>query len=146
MKRIALFIVTNIAILFVLNISMRVLGLDPWLSSQGINMGSLLLFAAAFGMGGAFISLAISKWTAKKMTGAQVIDQPSNQTEAWLVGYGAQPGRARRDRHAPRVAIYDAPGHQRLCHRHEAKRCVGCREHRFVAQHGAARNRGGAGS
>ena len=48
MKRIALFIATNIAILFVLNISMRVLGLDPWLSSQGINMGSLLLFAAVY--------------------------------------------------------------------------------------------------
>jgi heat shock protein HtpX len=108
MKRIALFIATNIAILFVLNISMRVLGLDPWLSSQGINMGSLLLFAAVFGMGGAFISLAISKWTAKKMTGAQVIDQPSNRTEAWLV----DTVRSQAERAGigmPEVAIYDAP-------------------------------------
>ena len=108
MKRIALFIATNIAILFVLNISMRVLGLDPWLTSQGINMGSLLLFAAVFGMGGAFVSLAVSKWMAKSMTGAQVIDQPSNRTEAWLL----DTVRSQAERAGigmPEVAIYDAP-------------------------------------
>jgi heat shock protein HtpX len=87
MKRIALFLATNIAILVVLSIVLSVLGVDSLLDEQGVDldMRALVVFAAVFGMGGSFISLAISKWTAKRMTGAQVIEQPSNDAEAWLI-------------------------------------------------------------
>ena len=87
MKRVLLFIATNIAVLVVLSIVLSVLGVDSILdeSGTGLNMTSLLIFSAVFGMGGSFISLAMSKWMAKRMTGAQTIDQPSNPTEAWLV-------------------------------------------------------------
>ncbi len=72
MKRVFLFIATNIAIIFVLSIVLRLLGVDHILDEQGVNldMKALLVFAAVFGMGGSFLSLAISKWTAKRMTGA----------------------------------------------------------------------------
>ncbi len=87
MKRIVLFLGTNLAILLVLNVTMRLLGVDSYLSAQGggLNLGSLLVFAMVFGFGGAFISLAISKWMAKRSTGAQVITEPQNSRELWLV-------------------------------------------------------------
>ncbi len=87
MKRIFLFLATNLAIIVVLSISLRLLGFEGFLDAQGVdlNLNSLLLFAAVFGFGGAFISLAISKWMAKRSTGAKVIEQPSNETERWLV-------------------------------------------------------------
>ena len=86
MKRVALFVVTNIAILAVLFIITSLLGVNRYLDEQGaINYEALFIFAAVLGMGGSLISLAISKWSAKKMTGAQVIQQPRNETEAWLV-------------------------------------------------------------
>lgn len=87
MKRIALFLGTNIAIIVVLSISLRLLGFEGFLDSQGVdlNLNSLLLFASVFGFGGAFFSLAISKWMAKKSTGAVVIQQPANATEQWLI-------------------------------------------------------------
>jgi heat shock protein HtpX len=87
MKRVALFLLTNIAIIFVLNISMRLLGFEGYLDAQGVdlNINSLLIFALVFGMGGSFISLLISKWSAKRMTGARVIEQPANSTESWLL-------------------------------------------------------------
>lgn len=85
MKRIALFLVTNMAIIVVLSISMRLLGVEPYLNSQGLNLTSLLIFAAVFGFGGAFISLALSKWMAVKSVGAQIIEQPRNQAEKWLL-------------------------------------------------------------
>jgi len=85
MMRILLFLATNLGILIVLSISMRVLGLEPYLNAQGLNYQSLLIFAAAFGMGGAFISLLISKWTAKRFTGVRVIEQPANEQEQWLM-------------------------------------------------------------
>lgn len=85
MLRIGLFLLTNIAILAVLSITMRVLGLEPYLTANGLNYTSLLLFAAAFGMGGSFISLAISKWMAKKTMGVKVIETPSNNVEQWLI-------------------------------------------------------------
>jgi len=86
-KRIALFLGTNIAIIVVLSISLRLLGFEGFLDSQGVdlNLNSLLLFASVFGFGGAFFSLAISKWMAKKSTGAVVIQQPANATEQWLI-------------------------------------------------------------
>ncbi|PKN70537.1 MAG: protease HtpX [Deltaproteobacteria bacterium HGW-Deltaproteobacteria-12] len=85
MKRIVLFLATNIAVLVVLSIIVRMLGVDQFLSSKGINYLTLLIFAAVIGFGGSFISLAISKWTAKWSTGAQVIVQPRSETEIWLV-------------------------------------------------------------
>ena len=69
-KRITLFLITNLAIVFVLSIVLNLLGIGPMLDQQGLNMGSLIAFAAVFGFGGSLISLVISKWTAKRMTGA----------------------------------------------------------------------------
>jgi heat shock protein HtpX len=86
MKRVFLFIVTNIAILIVLSIVLNLLGVDSLLDERGVDLNhkALLIYAAVFGMGGSFISLAISKWSAKRLTGARVIEQPSNDAEAWL--------------------------------------------------------------
>ncbi len=87
MKRIFLFLATNLAIIVVLSISLRLLGVESILDEQGVdlNLNSLLIFAAVFGFGGSFISLAISKWMAKRTTGAKVIEQPANEIERWLV-------------------------------------------------------------
>jgi heat shock protein HtpX len=79
------FLITNVAILIVLGIVLRVLGVEPYVTPYGLNYQSLLIFSAVFGMGGAFISLALSKWSAKRLTRAQVISEPSNETERWLV-------------------------------------------------------------
>ncbi|WP_333680101.1 protease HtpX [Dyella sp.] len=109
MRRIALFLLTNIAVLLLLSIVCRVFGIDQWAAMRGYGgMGGLLAYAGVFGMGGAFISLAMSKWMAKMSTGARVIEQPQNEAERWLVDTVR--------RHAqnagigmPEVAIYDAP-------------------------------------
>lgn len=87
MLRIALFLATNIGILLVLSITMRLLGIDTMLEQQGggLNLTGLLIFATLFGMGGAFISLAMSKWLAKKSMGVQLIESPANATEQWLL-------------------------------------------------------------
>ena len=85
MNRILLFLVTNFAILIVASVTLRLLGLEPWLDEQGINFNSLLVFGALLGFGGAFFSLAISKWMARKMMGVQLIGQPRNETETWLL-------------------------------------------------------------
>lgn len=87
MKRIFLFLLTNLAVILVLSITLRLLGVDRILDEQGVglNYSALLIFAAVFGFGGSLISLMISKWSAKRMTGAVVIEQPSNATEQWLV-------------------------------------------------------------
>jgi len=110
MKRVFLFLATNIAILVVLSITLSILGVDRILDQQGVNLDlrALLIFAAVFGMGGSFISLAMSKWSARHMTGAEVIEQPRNATEAWLVDLVS------RQAHAagigmPEVAVYDSP-------------------------------------
>ncbi len=110
MKRIFLFLVTNVAILVVLSIALRVLGVDRILDEQGVNLDlrSLLIFSAVIGMGGSFISLAISKWSAKRMTGAHVIEQPANETEAWLVNTVSRQAQA-AGIGMPDVAIYDSP-------------------------------------
>jgi heat shock protein HtpX len=85
--RILLFLATNIAVLLVASITFRVLGLEQFMYQQGVglNLTGSLILAAMFGMGGSFISLLMSKWMAKRSTGAQVIDQPRNQSERWLV-------------------------------------------------------------
>lgn len=85
MRRISYFLITNLAILIVLSVVVRLLGIEPYLTPYGLNYQSLLIFAAIFGMGGAFISLAISKWTAKRLTGAKVIKSPTNEAERWLI-------------------------------------------------------------
>ncbi len=110
MKRVFLFLATNIAILIVLSITARLLGVDRILdeSGGGLNLNALLIFAAVFGFGGSFISLAISKWMAKRMTGAEVIVQPRNSTESWLVDVVRRHARA-AGIDMPEVAIYDAP-------------------------------------
>ena len=110
MKRIFLFLVTNIAVLLVLNITLRLLGVDRILNADGtgINFQSLLVFAAVIGFGGSFISLLMSKWMAKRSVGAQVIETPSNQTERWLFDT-VQRQAQRAGIRMPEVAIYDAP-------------------------------------
>ena len=87
MLRILLFLATNFGILLVLSISMRLLGIDSLLEQQGsgLNLNGLLIFAAVFGMGGAFISLSMSKWLAKKSMRVHVIESPSSSTEQWLI-------------------------------------------------------------
>ena len=110
MKRILLFLATNLAIVFILNITLHLLGVDRILDQQGsgLNINALLVFAAVFGMGGAFISLAISKWTAKRFTGAAVIDRPANEGERWLVETVQRQARV-AGIGMPEVAIYDSP-------------------------------------
>ncbi len=85
--RIGLFLLTNFAVLVVLSISMRLLGIDQMLVDQnfGINLTGLLFMAALIGFGGSFISLAMSKWMAKRAMGVQLIEQPTSQSERWLV-------------------------------------------------------------
>lgn len=109
-KRIGLFLITNIAIIFILNITMRLLGFESILDQQGIdlNLNALLVYAAVIGFSGSLISLAISKWTAKRMTGARVIEQPANAQERWLVET-VQRQAAQAGIGMPDVAIYDAP-------------------------------------
>ncbi|MDC1318743.1 protease HtpX [Candidatus Thioglobus sp.] len=87
MQRIFLFLLTNIAIMVILSITLRVLGVESLLAQNGsdLNLNALVIFSGIFGFGGAFISLAISKWMAKRMTGAKVIENPSNNVEKWLL-------------------------------------------------------------
>ena len=107
-KRIGLFLITNLAILLLLSVVASILGVDRFLTANGLDLGSLLVFAAVFGFGGSLFSLAISKWSAKRMVGAQVIENPSNPTERWLVEtvrrHAQQAGIG-----MPEVAVYDAP-------------------------------------
>ncbi len=108
MKRILLFLATNLAIVLVLSITMRLLGVEPYLTANGLNLGALLVFAAVMGFGGSLISLAISKWTAKKSVGAQVITAPQNAQEQWLLDTVARQAQAAGIR-MPEVAIYPSP-------------------------------------
>jgi heat shock protein HtpX len=86
MKRILLFLATNIAVLLVLSLVLNLLGVERVLDERGVDLdyGNLLAFAAVFGMGGSFISLGLSKWMAKRVTGAEVIAEPRDEREAWL--------------------------------------------------------------
>jgi heat shock protein HtpX len=108
MKRIALFLATNLAIVLVLSITMRLLGVEPYLNANGLNLKSLLIFAAVMGFGGSLISLMISKWTARMSVGAQVIETPRNADERWLIETVARQAQAAGIR-MPEVAIYDSP-------------------------------------
>jgi len=85
MMRIVLFVLTNVAVLAVLTIVLRLLGLDQVMAQEGFQLGPLLAFSAVLGFGGAIISLLISKWMAKRSTGAQVIDGSEGTSQRWLV-------------------------------------------------------------
>ncbi len=108
MKRIFLFLLTNLAVMLVLTIVARLLGIDVYLASTGQDLGGLLVFAALFGFGGAIISLLISKWSAKRAMGVRVITQASNETERWLVStierFSKEVGIG-----MPEVGIFDSP-------------------------------------
>lgn len=108
MKRIVLFLATNLAIVLVLSVTMRLLGVEPYLTANGLNLTSLLIFAAVMGFGGSLISLAISKWMAKKSMGVRVIETPSSSTELWLVDtvkrFADDAGIG-----MPEVGIFDSP-------------------------------------
>ena len=109
MKRIFLFVVTNLAIVLVLSITLRLLGVDQIMNqSGGINFTALLILSLVMGFGGSIISLFLSKWMAKRSVGAQVIEAPSNATEQWLFNtvkrQADQAGIG-----MPEVAIYDSP-------------------------------------
>ena len=110
MKRIALYLATNIAVLVVLSVSMRLLGIERLLDEQGIALdyNALLIFAAIIGYSGSLISLAISKWTAKRLTGARVIERWANSTEIWLLETVKRQAQ-RAGIGMPEVAIYDSP-------------------------------------
>jgi heat shock protein HtpX len=109
LKRVFLFLATNIAILLVISLTFRLLGIDSMLEQNGgLNMTALLIMAAIMGMGGSFISLAMSKWVAKQSTGAQVIETPRNETERWLVETVRRQAQ-KAGIGMPEVAVYDAP-------------------------------------
>ena len=110
MKRIFLFVATNLAVILVLSVVLRLLGVDRILNEQGtgLDLTNLLIFSAVFGFTGSLISLAISKWTAKRTMGGRVIEQPNTQDESWLVET------VRRQAQAagigmPEVGIFDSP-------------------------------------
>ncbi|MDZ4200826.1 MAG: protease HtpX [Gallionella sp.] len=109
MKRIFLFVLTNVAVLAVISITLRLLGVDRWVDESGaIDFNALLILSAVIGFSGSLVSLAISKWTAKRMVGAQVIENPSDPTERWLVDTVKRQAMS-AGIGMPEVAIYDAP-------------------------------------
>ena len=108
MKRILLFLVTNLAVVFVLSIVMRILGIDQYIAAQGGSAYGLLVFAAVFGFGGAIISLLISKWSAKRMMGVRIIDQPRDNVERWIVDTVREQAQE-AGIGMPEVGIFDSP-------------------------------------
>jgi heat shock protein HtpX len=113
MKRVFLLIATNLAVMIVLgvvlSIVMRVFGIQGTLDPSGnLDLTALLIISAVIGFTGSFISLAMSKWTAKRMTGAQVIEQPRNADEAWLFNT-VQTLAQKAGIGMPEIAVYDAP-------------------------------------
>jgi len=108
MKRIVLFLGTNIAVLLVLTFVVNLLGLNTWLQANGIDYGTLMLFSIVLGFGGSFISLLMSKTIAKWSTGAQTIDGSEGTTQYWLV----QTVKKLADKAGigmPEVALYEGP-------------------------------------
>ena len=110
LKRMGLFLATNLAVVLVLSIVLRLLGVDRILdeSGSGLNYQSLLVLSLVIGFGGSFISLAMSKWMAKRSTGAKVITAPSNATESWLLNTVERLAR-QAGIDTPEVAIYNSP-------------------------------------
>ena len=108
MKRILLFLITNLAVVLVLSVVMRILGIDQYIAAQGQAPWGLLVFAAVFGFGGALISLAMSKWSAKRMMGVQIIEQPRDHLERWLVETVRKQAQE-AGIGMPEVGIFDSP-------------------------------------
>ena len=110
MQRIFLFLLTNIAIMVILSVTLRILGVESLLAQNGsdLNLNALVIFSGIFGFGGAFISLAISKWMAKRMTGAKVIENPSNNVEKWLLETVKKQSKVVGIK-MPEVAIFPSP-------------------------------------
>ena len=107
-SRVALFLATNFAILLLVSLVFKLFGLDMRAAQYGTDLGSLLVMCAVFGFAGSFISLALSKWMAKRATGMTVITQPRNEPEQWLVNTV----RKQADKvgiKMPEVGIYEAP-------------------------------------
>ncbi|WP_442489345.1 protease HtpX [Halomonas litopenaei] len=107
MMRILLFLGTNLAVILVASITLRLLGVEPYLNAQGINFNGLLIFCFVFGMAGSMVSLFISKWMAKRSTGTVIIENPSNATEQWLVDTVAELAREANIK-TPEVGIFPA--------------------------------------
>jgi heat shock protein HtpX len=108
MKRVVLFLLTNLAVMLVLGVVVNLLGLNTFISRSGLNLPVLFGFALVFGMGGSFISLLMSKWVAKASTGAEVIEHPRNAAEQWLL----ETVRRQAEQAGigmPEVAVYHAP-------------------------------------
>ncbi len=105
--RILLFLATNLAVILVASVTLSLLGVDSYLAQNGINYGSLLAFAAVFGFAGAFISLFMSKFIAKKTTGARLIESPRTPAERWLVDTVAELAQ-KAGIGMPEVAIFPA--------------------------------------
>ena len=110
MKRIVLFLATNLAIMLLLGIVLHLLGINSILDAQGsdLDLGKLLIMSAVVGFTGSLFSLAISKWSAKRMMGVRVITQPSNSTEQWLVNTVRQQSQV-AGIGMPEVGIFDSP-------------------------------------
>ena len=138
-KRVALFLATNLAVLALVSVVMSVL------RHQSFNQfAGLLVMAALFGFGGSIISLLISKWMAKRATGAHVITQPRNEAEQWLLATVKRQAQ-KAGIGMPEVAIYDAPGDQRLRHRRQPQQGAGRRLDRPAARDEPRRGRSRAG-
>jgi heat shock protein HtpX len=110
MKRILLFLATNLAVVVLLGIVLRLIGFEGILDERGVdlNLGALLVFAALVGFIGSFVSLAMSKWSAKRMMGVRVITQPANSTEHWLVNTVRHQAQA-AGIGMPEVGVFDSP-------------------------------------
>lgn len=108
MKRLFYFLLTNLAIVLVLSVTMSLLGVSPYLNANGLDFFSLLTFSFVMGFGGAFLSLALSKWTAKRMSGAVVINNPSTASEIWLV-HTVKTQAQRVGIDMPEVAVFNSP-------------------------------------
>jgi heat shock protein HtpX len=110
MKRILLFLATNLAIIVLLGIVLQLLGIESILAENGsdLDLGKLLVFSAVVGFTGSFFSLAISKWSAKRMMGVRVITQPSNSMESWLVSTVQRQAQA-AGIGMPEVGVFDSP-------------------------------------
>lgn len=109
-KRVALFLATNVAVILVLSIVLRLLGVDRMLAESGsdLNYQAILILSLVIGFGGSFLSLAMSKWLAKRSTGAKVIQQPASSAESWLLSTVQRQAR-QAGIGMPEVAIYDSP-------------------------------------
>jgi heat shock protein HtpX len=108
MKRIVLFLATNLAVVLVLSVVARLLGLDTWLAVHGQSLVGLLVFSVFFGFAGSFVSLAMSKWMAKRAMGVRVIGQSADPTEQWLLSVVEHHARS-VGVGMPEVGIFDSP-------------------------------------